>query len=187
MMSAICKSQRVWIQFPHRRAFHTSPPPISLSLAPETISKITNACDSTSSPTPSTTALIPSPPGRSHSNLPQQPQETCNLDRSQPSSSTKQALPIATRTNSRPTANMSSSSIPFIVVADTTGKHNEELLRDPATGLMPWETRLGRTTHRVEDAVRCVARQAARVMFEAAGKAPHVFFAAANQHMKKRR
>jgi hypothetical protein len=79
------------------------------------------------------------------------------------------------QTHDWPTDTMS-TKIPSIAVTDTIGKHNEELLRDPATGLMPWETRLGRLMHRVEDAVRCVAR-----------KAPHVFFAAANQRMKKRR
>ena len=51
------------------------------------------------------------------------------------------------------------TSIPSIAVADAIGKHNEELLRDPKTGLMPWETRLGRLLHRLEDTGRRIARK----------------------------
>ncbi len=80
-----------------------------------------------------------------------------------------------------------STKIPTIVVADAIGKHNEELLRDPKTGLMPWETRLGKLKRRLKDAVRRLARKAVRVMFAIARKAFRVFFAAASQRMQKRR
>ena len=80
-----------------------------------------------------------------------------------------------------------STNIPSIAVSDAIGKHNEELLRDSKTGLMPWETRLGRLLRRLEDTGRRIARKVVQVMFAAARKAPHVFFAAANQRMKKRR
>jgi hypothetical protein len=39
----------------------------------------------------------------------------------------------------------------------------------------------------LEDTGRRIARKVIQVMFEAARKAPHVFFAAATQRMKKRR
>ena len=81
-----------------------------------------------------------------------------------------------------------STKIPSIVVADAIGKHNEELLRDPKTGLMPWETRLGRLLRRLEDTGRCIVMMTGiQVIFAAARKAPRVFFAAASQRMKKRR
>ena len=80
-----------------------------------------------------------------------------------------------------------STKIPSIVVADAIGKHNEELLRDPKTGLMPWETRLGRLLRRLEDTGRRIAKKGIQVIFAAARKAPRVFFAAASQRMKKRR
>lgn len=79
------------------------------------------------------------------------------------------------------------TNIPSIAVTDAIGKHNEELLRDPKTGLMPWETRLGRLLRRLEDIGRRIAKKVMEVMFAAATKASHVFFAAASQRMKKRR
>jgi hypothetical protein len=80
-----------------------------------------------------------------------------------------------------------STKIPTISIADAIGKHNEELLRDPKTGLMPWETRLGRLKRRLKEAVKVIARKAVRVMFAVASKAPHIFFAAASQRIQKRR
>lgn len=80
-----------------------------------------------------------------------------------------------------------STKIPSIAVADAIGEHNEELLRNPVTGLMPWETRLGRLMGRLEDICRRIARKAVHVMPAAARKVLNVFFAAASQRMKKRR
>jgi hypothetical protein len=80
-----------------------------------------------------------------------------------------------------------STKIPTISVADSIGKHNEELLRDPKTGLMPWETRFGRLKRQVEDAIRRLARKALRVLLAVVSKAFHIFYAAAGQRMKKRR
>ena len=79
------------------------------------------------------------------------------------------------------------TNIPSIAVSDTIGKHNEELLRDPKTGLMPWETRPGRLLRRLKDTGKCIAKKVIEVMFASATKASHVFFAAASQRMKKRR
>ena len=79
------------------------------------------------------------------------------------------------------------TNIPSIAVTDAIGKHNEELLRDPKTGLMPWETRLGRLLRRLEDIGKRIAKKVIEVMFASATKASHVFFAAASQRMKKRR
>ena len=80
-----------------------------------------------------------------------------------------------------------STNIPSIAVTDAIGEHNEELLRNPVTGLLPWETRLGRLMRRLEDVGRRIARKAVRVMLAAARMAIHIFFAAASQRMKKRR
>lgn len=80
-----------------------------------------------------------------------------------------------------------STKIPSIAVADAIGEHNEELLRNPVTGLMPWEMRIGRLMRRWEDVGRRITRKAVHVMLAAARKAIHVFFAAASQRMEKRR
>jgi len=72
-----------------------------------------------------------------------------------------------------------SSKIPSITVGDPIGKHNEELLRDPKTGLLPWETVRGRSVLRLWEMGEAVGR-AARKVFD-------VVCAAASQRVKKRR
>jgi hypothetical protein len=67
---------------------------------------------------------------------------------------------LATRRNPRPTDTM--SNVPEIVVNDVTNKYNVEILRNHKTGLLPWETRIGRLKRRftrVEDAVKRAVRK----------------------------
>jgi hypothetical protein len=179
MMSATRKSQRVCIRFPHRRAFYLSTPLGLSSLAHHLNNhKRLQYC---LLPNSQHNRAHPIPPDQSHSNLPHQQQGTRNLDISR-----SELFPSPPEQNPRQTDTMS-TKIPTIFVADTIGKHNEELLRDPKTGLMPWETRLGRLKRWLEDAVRHIARKAVRAIFAVANKAPHIFFAAASQRMQKHR
>jgi alpha-D-ribose 1-methylphosphonate 5-triphosphate synthase subunit PhnG len=72
------------------------------------------------------------------------------------------------------------SNVPEIVVNDVTNKYNVEILRNHKTGLLPWETRIGRLKRRftrVEDAVKRAVRKGVQDL---------VVVAAVSYRLKKR-